>query len=85
MVNGCDIDGNTRPRSADYREGKIEATVDEGGREQNPVRTMTQEDVGTKQQDDSKLNSTGEGKGMEGSKVGDGGVVSSGMGDTGPV
>lgn len=49
MVNSGDIDDNTRSGSADCREPKVERTVDEAedGRERNPVRKMTQEDMET--------------------------------------
>ena len=61
MVNTSDIDDNTQPRSADSGERRTEATVDEDGRKRNPIRTVTQEDIETRQQDDSKSNSTDEG------------------------
>ena len=67
-VNSSDVDDNTRI-SADYKERKIEATVDKDRRKRNPVRTMTQENIETEQQVDSRSNSTAERKKMEGSKV----------------
>lgn len=55
IVNSNDIDDNTWPRSAGYRECKIEVRVDEGGRKRNPIRMMTQEDIGAKQHDSGQI------------------------------
>jgi hypothetical protein len=56
MVNSGDADNNTWPRSADCRERRVEMTVDDCGREQNPKKKDDPGDMEAKHQGNSKSN-----------------------------